>query len=425
MSKLLTSYSYELKKLLLYTSAGDIIDLRKVFIEINMFQDIFSPCMTANIRIADAQEILSFFKLHGNEFIEMEFDKPTMNMPIRKIFRVYKISDRDIDTNIQNYTLHLCSEEMILSPQITFSKSYKGLSITKIVKDILKNQLKVSDKKIYNLTETDGNYDIIIPRLNPLEAIQWLGTRAFSQNGSLYFFFENKDGFNFISYQDLLKQQPYDTFHMKVKLSNEPIENMHAYTFVKIIEDFDIMKASRYGSFSSSLGVLDLITKTYNKFYFNSVQSKNKGILNKEVTMNGFKNRNGKTFYDSYTNMEKFVMVTDSDPTNNPMRPENWLSQTASKLGQLHLFKMVATTPGDTAIKAGMIIISEVQKIMPQEEVAEISKTRTGKYLVSAVHHRIIGDIFTTTMELLSDSISDYMPIAINTSSKLREIISS
>jgi hypothetical protein len=155
------------------------------------------------------------------------------------------------------------------------------------------------------------------------------------------------------------------------------------------------------------------------------VKFKNNGILNKEVTMNNFLNRNNKTFYDSYNNMQKYVIVTDTDPTNNPMQPENWLSQTASKLGQLHLFKMVGTIPGDTGIKAGMIIDVDMQKIMPQEQVAEISKTRSGKYLISAVHHKIIGDIHTTVLELLSDSINDYMPTAVNNSSRLKEIINS
>lgn len=425
MSELITSYSYTLKKLNLYTSGGDILDIRKMHLGIEIYEDLFSPCMTATIRLGDAQEILSFFKLHGNEFVEIELEKPTSQATINKYFRVYKISDRDMGTNIQNYTLHLASEEMILSPQMLISKSYKGLTITQIISDILKTYLKVSDKKIKPLSQTNGVFDIIIPRMNPLEAIQWLSTKAYSNKGSLYFFYENADGFNFNSYEDLLKQNAYDTFHMKVKLNDEPTENIHSFTFMKIIEDFDVLKATRYGSFSSSLRVLDIITNTYDKFYFNASQFKNKGILNREVTMNGLLNRNNKTFYDSYDNMLKYVIVTDSDPTNNPMKPENWLSQTASKLGQLHLFKMIGTIPGDTAIKVGMIIDVDVQKIMPQEQVAEISKTRSGNYLVSAVHHKIIGDVYTTVLELLSDSISDYMPVAVNNSSKLKEIINS
>lgn len=425
MAELYTSFSYQLKRLILYTSAGEVHDIRKMFVSIDIFEDIFSPCMTAKLRLADAQELLSFFKLHGNEFIEIELDKPTLNKPIKKVFRVYKISDRDIGTTLQNYTLNLCSEEMVLSPQILISKSYKGKTITQMISDILKNYLKVPMSKINRVSETKGVYDIIIPKMNPLEAISWLSTRSYSSKGSLYFFFENRDGFNFVSYEELLKEKVFDKYRMQVKVTNEPAKNINTFTFIKIVEDFDILKACRYGSFSSSLGVLDIVTKDYDRFYFNSLQSKNKGVLNKEVTMNGFLNRNGKTMYDSYDNMQKYVIVTDSDPTNNPMTPENWLSQTASRLGQLHLFKMVVTVPGNTALKAGMLIEVEVQKIMPQEQIAEINKVRSGKYLISAVHHKIVGDTHSTVLELLCDSINDYMPVALNSSSKLKEIINS
>ena len=102
MSELITSYSYTLKKLNLYTSGGDILDIRKMHLGIEIYEDLFSPCMTATIRLGDAQEILSFFKLHGNEFVEIELEKPTSQATIKKYFRVYKISDRDMGTNIQN-----------------------------------------------------------------------------------------------------------------------------------------------------------------------------------------------------------------------------------------------------------------------------------------------------------------------------------
>lgn len=422
---LLTTYTYELKKLVLYTSGGDVIDIRRTFLEFDIYEDIFNPCSTASILLGDAQELLSNFRVHGNDFIEIEIDKPSLNQSIHKFYRIYKVSNRNMGTSIQNYTMHLCSEEMILSQQMSISKSYKGMKITNIVKNILKDYLKVSDNKIGKFSDSFGVYDTIIPKMNPLEAIQWLSTRAYSDKGSLYLFFENRDGFNFISYEDLLKVNPYSTYYKTVKLSDDPAKNLQTFTALTIPEDFDVVKASRYGSFSSSLKTLDLVTKSYDAFLFNSLQFKGKGILNKEVTMNGLQNRLKKTFYDSFDNMQKYVMVTDADPTNNPISPENWLAQTASRMGQLHLFKMVGVVPGDPVLKAGITINVEIQNVIPQEENASINKVRTGRYLVSTVHHKFAADIYTTTMEMLSDSVNEYMPSPANSSSKIREILSS
>ena len=238
-------------------------------------------------------------------------------------------------------------------------------------------------------------------------------------------FFENRDGFNFISYEDLLKVNTYGTYYRAAKVNDDPARNLNTFTLLNVVEDFDIMKASRYGSFSSSLNVLDLITKSFDSFLFNSTQFKRKGILNKEVTMNALQNRLKKSFYDSYQNMQKYVMVTDSDPSNNPISPENWLAQTASRMGQLHLFKMVGVVPGDPVLKVGITINVEIPKIIPQEEQASIDKVRSGRYLVSSVHHKFAGDIFTTTLEMLSDSVNEYMPTPANGSAKIKEILSS
>jgi len=423
---ILNSYSYKLNKLILYTSGGDVINVRKMFLELNLYEDLFSPCMTGTLTLADAQDLLSNFRFHGNEFLELELDKPSMDAPIKKIFRIYKIANKSADINLQNYTMYLASEEMIISPQSLISKSYKGLTIKQMIEDILKNYLKVMDSKISTMSETSGNYDIIIPKMNALEAIQWLATRAYSDKSSLYMFFENRDGFNFVSYEDLLKVPTYGSYSRIVKTNDDPAKNMQTFTSLNFIEEFDLLKATRYGSFSSSINTLDIITKSFDTFNFNSIQFKNKGILNKEVPMSGFLNRNKKSFFDTYENMQKFVMVTDSDPTNNPTSPENWLAQTASKLGQLHLYKMVGTVPGDPMLKAGMTIDIEIQNFLPQEDgTSALNKVRSGKYLISAVHHKVAGDIHVTVLELLSDSIGDFMAPGLNNSEKIQEIIKS
>ena len=423
---ILTSYSYKLNKLLLYTSGGDVINVRKMFLSLDLYEDIFSPCMTATLLLADAQDLLSNFRFHGNEFIEIELDKPSMDAPIKKVFRVYKIANKTASINLQNYTMYLASEEMIISPQMLISKSYKGLTIKQMIEDILKNHLSVLDSKISTMSETNGNYDLIIPRMSALEAIQWLSTRAYSDKSSLYMFFENRDGYNFVSYEDLLKRPTYASYSRIVKTDDDPAKNMQTFTSLNFIEEFDLIKAIRYGSFSSSINILDIITKSFDTFNFSSVEFKNKGILNKEVPMSGFRNRKQKSFYDTYENMQKFVMVTDSDPTNNPTTPENWLAQTSSKLGQLHLYKMVGTVPGDPMLKAGITIDVEIQNFLPQEDgTSALNKVRSGRYLVSAVHHKIGGDIHTTILELLSDSIGDYMPPGLSSSEKIQELIKS
>lgn len=429
MTDLLKSSDYEIKNLTLYTSDGQSVDIRNLVLELDTFEDIFSPCMTCKIRVADGNDLLSVFKFHGNEYLELEIDKPTLEDPIKKVFRLYKVSDRDFGTNYQNYTMHFCSEEMILAPQISISKSYKGLKVSDIISDILFSYLQVNKKKINVLQQTEKAFDLIVPRMDPFEAIMWLVTKAYSRNESLFFFFENRDGFNFTSYENLIKLQPYAKYSKDFKIDDDVFKNMSSFNFLKIIEEFDVLKSSRYGSFSSSIANLNLITKKMKISPFNAVRFKDKGVLNKEVTMNAFKNRLNKTFYDSYQNMLKYSMTTDADATRNPMLPEEWLSQTASKMGQLHLFKMVGTVPGDVLLKAGQVVEIDIPDMKPidQDKDVERNETRSGKYLVSSVHHKFNKNegIYVTVLELLSDSINEPMPAPKNNLDKLRELAKS
>jgi hypothetical protein len=420
--ELLQSSNFEIKNLSLYTSDGNKVDLRALALEIDIFEDIFSPCMTCTIKISDGNDLISKFKFHGNEYLELEIDKPSLDDPIKKVFRLYKLSDRDFATQFQNYTLHFCSEEFILSPQISVSKSYRGLKVSDMIQDILNSKLKVHKDKINRLQRTQKAFDIIVPRMNPLEAIMWLTTKAYSKNESLFLFFENRDGFNFVSYENLIKEQPYTKFIKGFKIDDDVFKNMDSFNYLKILEEFDVMKASRYGSFSSSIAKLNLITRKMEISPFNAVEYKNKGILNKEVTMNTFKNRLDNSFYTSYDNMLKYSVTTDGDGTRNQMLPEEWLSQTASKMGQIHLFKMIGTVPGDVMLRAGQVVEVEIPEMTPKDKGVNFNETRSGRYLVSSVHHRIENEIFVTVLELISDSINESMPSPKNNLEKLREL---
>lgn len=423
------SSDFEIINLTLYTSDGKSVDLSAVALEIDVFEDIFSPCMTCTIRINDANDLLSVFKFHGNEFLELEIDKPTLDDPIKKVFRLYKISNRDFNTNYQNYTMHFCSEEMVLSPQIKVSKSYRGLKVSDIITDLLRSYLKVNEKKINNIQKTEKAFDLIIPKMDPLQAIMWLVAQAYSKNESLFFFFENRDGFNFTSYEKLIKIKPYAKYAKDFKVDDDVFKNMSSFNFLKVVEEFDVLKSSRYGSFSSSFATLNLITKKMKVSNYNAVKFKDKGVLNEEVTMNSFKNRLNKSFYSSYQNMIKYYTTTDADGTRNPLLPEEWLSQTASKLGQLHLFKMIGTVPGDVLLKVGQVVEVEMPEIKPidQDKTADINETRSGKFLVSSVHHKFSMNegVHATILELLSDSINEPMPSPNNRLDKLRELIES
>lgn len=400
---------YKLTVLTIVTSSGVSLDVSDLMIELDIYEDIFSPVMTGSVTLGDATDIISNLRLHGNEYIVIEVDKPTLGRPISKVFRIYKIADRVAGTTaLQNYTIHFCSEELVLSTQTLLNKSYKGLGIDAMVDDILRNVLKVDETKLKDgiFSQTSGTFDLIIPRLQPLAAIEWLTPRAFNTDENLFFFFENRDGFNFTSYENLISKPTYAVYARDVKVSQEPAENMQSYHFLGIEHDFDILNSLRYGAYNSSVLSLDLINRQATVKSFGYADLKPQALLNGNIPVTVLPNRLGFSLFDSLEAMAKFVITTDIDPSMNPADLDNWLPQTSARLAQLHTFKVVMNIPGDVLVKAGMVVGVIMPKMIIQSKVVENDDLRTGRYLVSTVHHKFVEDTMTTTVELLSDSVS-------------------
>jgi hypothetical protein len=423
---LFASSDYNLTSITIVTSTGDSVDIKNIMLELNLFEDIFSPVMTGSVTVGDAGDIISNYNLMGNEWIAIAVDKPTLGKPIKKIFRIYKIANRSFGTTSQqNYIIYFCSEELLLSAQNLISKSYKGLTIDSMIKDILNNHLLVSPDKMANgiFTPTQSSFDIIIPRMQPLEAIEWLLPRAFINNQNLFLFFENRDGFNFTSYENLLTFSPYATYTRSVKTTPQPDKNLTGYTFINVVEDFDIIKSIRHGAFCSSLNVLDIVNRSYNSFIFDATQVPASGLLNNSIPTNALQNRLGQSLYTAKEGVLKLVASNDSDPTFNPANIKSWLPQTLTRLGQINSFKVVISISGDVLIKAGSIVNLVIPKMVVQDASTPNDPVRSGKYLVSGLHHIFAQDVYTTVLELISDSVSNKPPAAAQSSQTVSAMI--
>jgi hypothetical protein len=132
------SKDYKIVNLELINSGGQTIDLRNIFVEMQIFQDIYSSVMNGNILIQDGNDTFANFYMCGNEYLKVKIDKPGLNRPLERLFRIYKTTDRRPSTDSgQVYLLHFCSDEMLSSESLNVSKAYKSTKIKDVVSDIL------------------------------------------------------------------------------------------------------------------------------------------------------------------------------------------------------------------------------------------------------------------------------------------------
>jgi hypothetical protein len=411
---------YSLRSFEILTSDGQSVDISTMIVEMNIYEDLFSATISGEALISDALDIVSVFSIHGNEFVKIIVDKPTLNEPIEKTFRIYKITNKLYDqSSMLNYSIHFASEETILAPSIRVSKSYRGMKISDMVSDIAKNLMKINSNKLF-IEDSEGVFDIIVPNMDPLQAIHWLTIRAYAKNKSAFFFYEDRDGFKFISYESLAKAQTYNKYYKSLKFGDDNIKNAKTFNFLSGIQDFDVMKGTRYGAYASALMRFDMVNRKFDATMYNTYQFSDR-LLNKNLIANKAKNRLGYSLYDSYLSSLKYVITNDSDPNVNPMNFQYWMGPTIAKLGQLTNYKMVGTIPGDVLLKVGSIIEVEIPNITSQDKAYDINKFRSGKYMISSLNHKFVGRLYTTTMEFMTDSVNSAIPTEQNNTQELNE----
>lgn len=421
---------YSIQTLNLLTASGQKFELKKLLVELSYYEDIYSFVTSGYITLIDAQGFLELFQLSGNEFIEINFGKiRTGTNSTDQLFRIYKTSDRKPSGNMNSevYTLYFCSEELLLSEQTKISKSYAGMKISDIVKDVLVEKLKVKDKNIQNIEETIGVYDFVIPRLKPFEAISWLSTYARPKLtgtvGADMLFFETKNGFNFRSLQSMFKEEIYGTYRYQAKNLDGSVQNFQEKTITvldyEFVKTYDSLKDINSGTFASKLITIDPLTRTYRTTEFNYkdyFDKKKTSSLNNNDILVPLRNRLGKTQNEA---AESSVKVLTSNASQNNLEyikqipgsvakdvgVENYIPLRTAQLGLANYTVVKITIPGDPGITAGRTMFFNFPSLKPTTNAKELDRYYSGTYLITAVRHIITsGGSYQTVLEITKDS---------------------
>jgi len=435
---------FYLKTLNFLDSSGQKIDFRKLMIDMSYYEDIYTFAASGYITIIDAQGFIELLQLTGNEFIEIDFgkikDAPNENI---QRFRVYKLGNRKPsgNNNLEPYTLYFCSEELMLSEQIKISKSYKGQKISNIIKDILVDKLKIKSTNIEKIEETTGMYDFVIPKMKPFEAISWVSTYARPQkygNTADMLFFETKNGFNFRSLQSMYKDAIYTTYRYEPKnisSKNQSLQDKTTqvldYEFNKV---YDMMHDINSGAFANRLVSIDPMTRSFNVTDFDYNKSKMEK-LNPEGVLNDLQNRLGTNISQAFEGVLK-VATGNSNQANLPyikekeggfakdISIETFVPLRTAAISLANYTSIKLSIPGDPGITAGRTINFDLYSLKPTDNLKELDKFYSGKYLVTAVRHIIQPTRYQTILEIAKDSSKTAYTQTDNKSPTTKEAIS-
>lgn len=430
---MLTPYDFLLTTLEFIASDGQSVDLRVIYTEINIYQDIFANAMTGNCSISDGANIFGHLVAQGFEFLHIVYDKPGLNKPVDQRFRVYSKKVIPEKLSSQTVILRFCSEELMISKGTAFSKSYSGMLISDIVKDIMTNILKTPAKLFPsgNIETTTNINSFNMPHMNPFQTINWLAARSTSSYvGATFMFYENQTGYNFRSLQSLENVPgPSLIYNVNVKnIQGDPNLDFYDVSNYEIVQTPDSMESLMSGRFASRLMTLDPLRQKYTQYDLNGDDLFKDSInLGTGKQYNNFQDRLGHTLSTSYDSKRTFYPTNLGQDTAsyiqgkqqvNQSNVEKWLLERQSQLMTLMGMRIKISIPGNSLIKVGDVIQLNLPSIEPQVGSSEGSTSRkldpyySGLYLVTAIRNRMDIRIYETIVELAKDSLANSIPAA-------------
>jgi hypothetical protein len=397
-------------------SGTDVVDLKYITEQIDIFESIFEPKISGTIAIRDGVNVIASLPIVGQEKLTIKWRSATLSDWVEKDFFVYKVGQRQYFPNhSEMFGLSFVSNEHKTNSFSSVSQYYNATYDT-IVKSVMTSSDYINTKKTVDVEETNRTVEIVTPHWKPYAFMNWMAARAVSKenNSSSYMFYETLDGFHFRSIASLLPKpvkQTYIVQYQNTAVSNmtsqQWIDQFRSTEFYSMSESFDTLANIQEGMFSSEMLVYDVVTRTvkttqydYSKsfvdhphMYANKLYAEVDRFEDKYV---------GK--YQSYRNF----LVTSSQSHNGVVGyfPEEWRLQRQSYLRQLLSVPLTITVPGDSSRRVGdMIEFTFPSPETPKDGEVQTDKYLTGKYLVTEIHHIIKHDDYRMQLTLHKDSL--------------------
>ena len=422
-----TTQDAGIDKIALTTAGGDVIDLKRLVIELSYFEDIYSFSASGYVMLRDSLGLIEKMQITGKELIDISFGRMRDGQKnVKKTFRVYKIGDRKPTGNLssETYKLYFCSEELILSEQIKVSKSYTGWKISDIVTDILFHKLKTPNSKLYQIESTTGLYDFVVPLLKPFEAISWLSLYARPSStdlvGADMLLFENKNGFNFRSISTMMAQNPYTTYVYQQNNLDNDLQSFDSKTRsvlkFEIVKTFDSLKETSSGAYANRTITIDPLTRSYKVTDFDYDQyTKQIKPMNGSGVLPNSTNRLGLKPNQAYEGSLK-VLWGNSEETTVPyikdragsvakdIFAETYVRYRTAQMALANHTVVKLVIPGDPGLVAGSTIKFDMFSLTGGTE-KDLDKFYSGKYLVTAVRHVLQSQgVYQTIVEIAKES---------------------
>jgi len=247
--------------------------------------------------------------------------------------------------------------------------------------------------------------NIVVPNWNPFQLINFLAKNSVSAKGeSNYLFFENNDGFKFMTVDELKDGDIMRAFTLK----DNPMmigEGPEGYTVDSTMMEkyseqnrFNITGGQVNGQYGGSILTHNILEKSMMTYEVEYDGEKNK-VMAEGIGLNGPKDS---PFADYNVHQHSGFMSSNylynfHDKGENSHYPLYDMKKTEMRSNTIKF-----DVPGDSNCWAGDVVLIRIPTHIHVADVPE-DQYMTGKWLVTAIHHKINNQGYTMSLECMKD----------------------
>ena len=410
-------------------------DLKLGTISIDYYEDLFSPSITAKMRVVNTgdsiaaegekerQSLYNGLPLRGGERLSMkildhgktgagedkkglDFTDPDRNLIVSSITDVISESQRE------SFMLNLVSREAISNETTRVFKKYSA-KISTSVETILKDVLATETDR-YEVDDTSNDYQFIGNLRKPFTILVWLASKSvLDKSGDTtagFLFYQTQDGFRFKSIDNLTKQESKATYtYTEINQSSTETNNDFRILNYGVDKNQNLLEKLRLGTYSS-------VRVTFDPYNFECKQAQFKfdesGIdkLGNKVVLPQISEDSEKTLSDIPSRVfsqvvDRGTFEPDVSTTENA-DPTKYQAQSAMRYNVMVTQLLSIVVPCNTDLRAGDIITCKFPKISREDSERFDSET-SGKYIIKELCHHFDPDRSFTSMKLVRDSFGE------------------
>jgi len=413
----------EVKSIILKSDSGKSVDIYDQMVYTSLFEDIFSNGMSGYIKLRDAYNLPETFPIIGEETITFDFTsysrKKTKDTVFTKTFKIHNIEAYELEGSHEyvTYLLHFVSVPFFVNQTKRLNRSFgsetKPMRATNIVKNVCEKMLGIPLAQL-TTDQTRWERNLVCTNWTPFQLFNHLAetdildvNEAATDKESTFLFFEDRDGFKFVSWATLIEDRLVTSKEIKQLFFGKSVNNNESVkrsTGVQQVLRWAIVKMNPLldnttkGMFSNRYYYHDIINKTLESVNFD-YQQEFPNMSHLETASNSYPLMNQRTIEKKEAS---FFLPKEYHYANDSKTVRPWRQISRARQAMFENYSIEAEVTGNTGHRLGNVVDAKELPTPKKKGNGDGGKFEqlSGKYLVTKIRHMISSEGYRQVLEL-------------------------